>query len=156
MPKLLPFPEGLPLFLSMCPKLSKKSTSQKNAEPVMESQKSTQITIPPSSPPSLAKFFAKMTATPSAPSPSTPPRQQSSKEDFPPFLTRILGNAASTRHPDMLKKILTIAIDALPNKDITGAFLELLPVIRRLMEKRQINKFAILPFWALLLIEINN
>ncbi|KAF2878757.1 hypothetical protein ILUMI_27417, partial [Ignelater luminosus] len=51
-----------------------------------------------------------------------------------------IDNAVNTRHPGMLKKLLDIAIDALSNKDITGAFLNLLSEILTLFEGKETNK----------------
>ncbi|KAF2889185.1 hypothetical protein ILUMI_16988 [Ignelater luminosus] len=124
---------GHPASYQGCPKFPKKSTLQKKLEPAMENQRPIQEISSPSPPP-LARSFAKVVATPSAQIHTIPQCKQSSKEDSPPFLTRMLGNAANTRHPSTLKKLLAIAIDTLTNKDITDTFLNLLSEILTLLE----------------------
>ncbi|KAF2895751.1 hypothetical protein ILUMI_10425 [Ignelater luminosus] len=116
------------------PSFQKKSAPHNKLEPVMENQRPTQIAILSPSPSPLTKSFAEVVATPSALIHTTPQCKQSSKQDSSPLLTRMLGNAANTRHLGTLKKLLANAIDALSNKDITGAFLNLLPKILSLLE----------------------
>ncbi|KAF2880252.1 hypothetical protein ILUMI_25923 [Ignelater luminosus] len=53
-------------------------------------------------------------------------------------LTQLLVSAANTNNADILKKILTLALDALSNKDIPQQFLELLPDLLRLLAKQWI------------------
>ncbi|KAF2891343.1 hypothetical protein ILUMI_14830 [Ignelater luminosus] len=126
---------GLPASYQGCPKFSKKSTSQKKLEPAMENQRPIQEISSPS-----PDQIIRQISTPSAHIHTTPQCKQSSKEDSSPFLTRMLGNGANTRHPGTLKKLLAIAIDALSNKDITGAFLNLLTEILTLLERLRHDK----------------
>ncbi|KAF2896244.1 hypothetical protein ILUMI_09931 [Ignelater luminosus] len=101
-----------------CPKFSKKLTPENKLEPAIKNQRPTQEISSPSPPP-LTKSFAEVVANPSAQIHTTPQRKQSSEEDSSPLLNRMLGNAANTRHPGTLMKLLAIAIDVLSNKDIT-------------------------------------
>ncbi|KAF2883242.1 hypothetical protein ILUMI_22931 [Ignelater luminosus] len=69
----------------------------------------------PSSPPHLTKSFREVSATSSVPFAKTSPPHHSNNDNFP-FLTRILGIAATTKNPTTLKKVLSIALDALLHK----------------------------------------
>ncbi|KAF2881429.1 hypothetical protein ILUMI_24751 [Ignelater luminosus] len=52
------------------------------------------------------------------------PLSQGMQSDKPALLFQFLGNAAHSNHPELLKKVLTLALEALSNKDISESSLK--------------------------------